>query len=501
MESLMSRARYGLQTTTRLFGTVVEQRVHWGPKHGRGSEWSEIPTPVEPTEFHPLPEARWTSSSDVEFRNANPDSSSPGRWEWSNGAGVEVQYERIEMKRARRTTGEAWGDVPLLVMMLILVVGMAQVNYVLSLWMGAQPAETRTMDPSPELIARLLKQEFGGGEQGPVARVQPSEFERTAPTFYLPAGSNGPMDKMGGGEVAGPEPKRAPPTQEPDEVKKPKKEGATDLVAEVDATDPLSTQAPGIDGLHPEPVDEGSDEETTLTSVERFVGWGFHDWLDVAEANDSADKEMTERLQLARELMKIDPDDPYALLTVAYYSYLSENYEMCRDLYHRYITLYPDDAAGWNNLALIYKRTGEYAEEERLYRRSMALDPENANTKNNLAVNLAHQGRYREAEEIMAALRPSPEELPYAELHRAKIAAEQGKDRKAYRHLKRALSGIEVMDTFHHIEFRQDIRLDPSLEALRGLPRTRRLLESTYGDDSPLKLGANRRAKSGVADG
>jgi len=200
-------------------------------------------------------------------------------------------------------------------------------------------------------------------------------------------------------------------------------------------------------------------------------------------------------------LMKIDPDDPYAILTVAYYSYLSENYEMCRDLYHRYITLYPDDAAGWNNLALTYKRTGEYAEEERLYRRSIALDPENSNTKNNLAVNLAHQGRYREAEEMMASLRPSPKERPYAELHRAKIAAEQGKERKAYRHLKRALAEIEVMDTFHHIEFRQDIRLDPSLSALRELRRTRRLLESIYGDDSPLNLGANRRDRSGVADG
>jgi Tfp pilus assembly protein PilF len=497
MESLMSRARHGLQTTTRLFGAVVEQCVQWGPKNGRSTAWTQIPAPVESTKFHPLAEARWSNNSDVEIRNANPIPSEPGRWEWSNGAGVEIEYERIEMKVARRTSGEAWGDVALLVMMLSLVVGMSQLNYIFRAWLGAQPVETHTMDPSPELIARLLKQEFGGGEHGPVARVQRTEFKRTAPTFYLPAGSNGPMDKVGGGEVAGPQPNRTPPAQDPVHAKALKRDGDVDLVAEVDAVDPLSTQDPGIEGLHPQPVEESSDEDSALTSVERFVGWGFHDWLDVAEANDTADKEMTERLRLARELMKIDPDDPFAMLTIAYYSYLSENYEMCRELYHRYITLYPEDAAGWNNLALTYKRTGEYAEEERLYRRSIALDPENSNTKNNLAVNLAHQGRYREAEEMMASLRPSPKERPYAELHRAKIAAEQGKDRKAYRHLKRALAEVDVMDTFHHIEFRQD----PSLSALRARRRTRRLLESVYGDDSPLKLGANRRARSGVADG
>ena len=185
----MSSARHGLQTTTRLFGGVVEQRVHWAPKNGRSTGWSEIPVPVESTEFHPLAECRWLNGQEVEIRNAFPVPSETDRWRWSNGAGVEVEYVRIEMMRARRTSGEAWGDVALLVMMLTLVVGMAQLNYVFRAWLGAQPSETRTMDPSPELIARLLQQEFGGGEQGPVARVQRTEFERTAPTFYLPAGS------------------------------------------------------------------------------------------------------------------------------------------------------------------------------------------------------------------------------------------------------------------------------------------------------------------------
>ena len=45
------------------------------------------------------------------------------------------------------------------------------------------------------------------------------------------------------------------------------------------------------------------------------------------------------------------------------------------------------------------------------------------------------------------------------------------------------------MDTFHHIEFRQDIRLDPSLNDLRKRPGVKALLRNTYGDNSPLTLG------------
>jgi Flp pilus assembly protein TadD len=221
----------------------------------------------------------------------------------------------------------------------------------------------------------------------------------------------------------------------------------------------------------------------------------------VAEADSGASKEMSDRLQLARDLMQIDPDQPFAILTVAYYAYLSENYELCRSLYARYIDLYPEDAAGWNNLALTYKRSGQYAEEERLYRRSLMLEPDNANTKNNLAVNLAHQGRFKEAESLMEGLNPSPSELPYAELHRAKIAAQQGKLRKAQRHLKAAVTQAHTMDTFHHIEFRQDIRLDPSLAPLRDKRATRRLLEDVYGDDSPLKLTHGRRHDGGGSRG
>jgi Tfp pilus assembly protein PilF len=103
---------------------------------------------------------------------------------------------------------------------------------------------------------------------------------------------------------------------------------------------------------------------------------------------------------------------------------------------------------------------------------------------NNLAVNLAHQGRYEEAEQIMAALEERSPDDPYADLHRAKIFAAQGKRRDAYRYLERALKGSRDLDTMHHIEFRQDIRLDPAFKDLRHEDRFARLLRDAYGSDA-----------------
>tara|TARA_B100000530_G_scaffold318383_1_gene250080 strand:- start:103 stop:1014 length:912 start_codon:yes stop_codon:yes gene_type:complete len=303
------------------------------------------------------------------------------------------------------------------------------------------------------------------------------------------------MDRAGGGEVLGDKERRAPPSIEEGQAVLEGKAKASSLeepvVALADAGEPLVQDVPK------EAADVGG-KRGLPTSVERFIGWGFHDWMD---ASNPEAAEIVEQLSLARELMKLDPDEPYAILTVAYFAYLSENYTLCQDLYRRYTDLYPEDAAGWNNLALTHKRAGEYQQEERLYRVALGLDPENSNTQNNLAVNLAHQGRFDEAEGMMESLRAAPEERPYANLHRAKIAAAQGKDRRAIRFLKRALKDVDAMDTLHHIEFRQDIRLDPALARLRKKPRVQRLLKEVYGGDSPIRLGQSPLRPRGSADG
>ena len=378
--------------------------------------------------------------------------------------------------------------------------GVGQLNYLVSAIVGDRIESETTLRPTPELIARLLMQEFSGEEQGVVARTERPDFNKRAPSFYLPAGSQGPMDTAGGGAVAGGEPIRTPPNTENQEHAE-AQAGQLDLVAQVIPVDDRATQSPGLEGMIPEPVEAQSDQASLPPSVEEFVGWGFHDWLDVAESDNPTTKEMRERLQLARDLMRIDPNDPFAILTVAYYAYLSENYVLCRDLYGRYVKLFPDDTAGYNNLALTFKRTGEYSEEEALYRLALAIDSANVSAKNNLAVNLAHQGRFVEAESIMSELSVMTPGEPYAELHRAKIAAAAGEKRRAYRHLKTALASAQDLDTFHHIEFRQDIRLDPSFDRMRHQPRFRRILEEAYGSDAALTIGLRHNQNRKVADG
>ena len=76
---------------------------------------------------------------------------------------------------------------------------------------------------------------------------------------------------------------------------------------------------------------------------------------------------------------------------------------------------------------------------------------------------------------------------PYADLHRSKIHAEMGHEDLALGYLEKALDGMDKLDTLHHIEFRQDIRLDPSFAKLRETHRFRTILSRYYGDDSPLQ--------------
>jgi hypothetical protein len=41
---------------------------------------------------------------------------------------------------------------------------------------------------------------------------------------------------------------------------------------------------------------------------------------------------------------------------------------------------------------------------------------------------------------------------------------------------------MKKLDTLHNIEFRQDIRLDPSFAKMRGEERFKKLLNRYYGD-------------------
>ena len=72
----------------------------------------------------------------------------------------------------------------------------------------------------------------------------------------------------------------------------------------------------------------------------------------------------------------------------------------------------------------------------------------------------------------------------------SKIYAAMGDDEQAYAYLEKALAGMAGLDdTLHHIEFRQDIRLDPAFAHLRQTRRFHAILTRYYGNDSPLQEG------------
>jgi hypothetical protein len=264
---------------------------------------------------------------------------------------------------------------------------------------------------TPEYIARLLKEDYGGSDRGLIDQSPgPDDLPTGMPSIYLPAGNRGPLDVLGGAEETAPEPVRRPHQDDPTRARhQPLKPQPVPTQEDSEPDDPsngvidpeiLRNSEEG--GLEPvDPADLPAEEER---------GWGFQDWLDANDDRAQKDQ-LRRRLELTRQRLRIDPEDPGALTQLGYYQYLAEDLEGCAKTYDRYIELYPDDAAGYNNLGLVYKRSGEYAREEGYYRMALALDPGDSYALNNLAVNLAHQQRFDEALATMDELqRPEPED-------------------------------------------------------------------------------------------
>jgi tetratricopeptide (TPR) repeat protein len=335
---------------------------------------------------------------------------------------------------------------------------------------------------SAEYLARLLRNDLEGEDQGVIAeQVERPRAEKKVENndLYMPAGGKGPVTRMGGAEETAPNPVRT--MSQEDQVA---------LPAEPEAEVKLAVEnGPEISRPNPEdplPVEPTEDKEGSQAAAEEHEGWGFPAWYDEEdERMDNFEIEMM--LRAAKSRLRIDPNDAAALSILSYYQYLAQDYDAAKKTYDKFIELFPEDAAGYNNKALIYKRLGEYQKEESLYRVALGLSPNDVTALNNLGVNLAHQKRFEEALEVMRQLEVLDPGDPYAELHRAKIHAEMGNDEEALRYLDKALSGMEKLDTLHHIEFRQDIRLDPSFEKLRNSYRFRAILDQYYGKDSPLQ--------------
>ncbi len=347
-----------------------------------------------------------------------------------------------------------------------------QINLFMQLLAGGGGGGGAVPEPSPEYIARLLEGDYQGADRGVIAEHSDRpQGGAEIKSFYLQPGSAGPTDRIGGAKTVGARHQDGDPNA---------KENASysEPLEELGATDrPDDPQ----DDVVAEAQDPGLDEETEDKAVEVNEGWGLNDWYDTEDARKDAG-EIQKQLDRSRQVLRIDPDDPYALSIRAYYEYLAMDQTAARKTYQHILKLYPEDSAAWNNVALTYKRDGDYKTEEEDYRISLLYGPEEPNTLNNLAVCVAHQGRYEEALAIMEQLETLSPDDPYAELYRAQIYAMMGKEEEAYRHLRNSLADMRKLDTLHNIEYQQDIRVDPAFEEMRKQDRFRKLLLRYYGD-------------------
>lgn len=357
---------------------------------------------------------------------------------------------------------------------------------------GENGREVMGIDVTAEYLARLLNEDYAGEDRGDLVDLKDMDrpdAEKKNNQHYMPAGNKGPVDKMGGADDTAPTPIRTPDIEEIP-IPKTKMERLAPLFAEEVGTpieqlpEPLDPEDGIADaGL----VEDGEDVDDPLDApAEEEEGWGIPDWYDEEDAAIE-ELEIDVMLKIARRRLRIDPDDAQALNILSYYQYLAEDFKAAEKTYDKYIELFPEEASGYNNKALIYKRLGQYEKEENLYRVALALEPADVTAMNNLAVNLSHQGRQEEALAIMSQLEILDKGDPYADLHRSKVYAEVGEDEQALHYLRKALEGMKVLDTLHHIEFRQDIRVDPSFAKLRETYEFRAILDEFYGEDTPLQ--------------
>ncbi len=367
-----------------------------------------------------------------------------------------------------------------LVMVMVTVIGL-QIRLLMLLFVTLFPPPEAPGPPEPsiEYLTRLLRGDTAGAEQGVVARVEHKVATETKiDSYYLPAGSAGPLTEPGGARRVGPQARSADPrTQQAEE--------AAIRIEELGATEALvpheAPEDPDIDDLADPLASPDGEQKEQLESMETRQGFGLTDWYDTEDAR--RDRNEVERtIELAHELLRLDPDNRYGLSIKSYYQYLAMDLAGAAATYDRLLQLDGTDGATWNNLALIYKRKGEYQKEEELYATSLMMEPNQPNTYINLALCYAHQGRFDEALATMEKVEVDLPDDPYADLHRAKIYALMGKEEESYRFLRKALTMMRKLDTLHNIEFQQDIRVDPAFDTMRETPRFKKLLTKYYGD-------------------
>jgi tetratricopeptide (TPR) repeat protein len=503
----VSSTRYALLISSSMFGELVDEV---SIPSGRGVQVGNSPTVVTPVPKGApyVCKVRWISSSTVRVTDGRGDVHLLGPEQEMNIRIGPLDVVLMLNAHAPLLRVEAWswkGSLGWLCVVLMVSMLSSQSTILYEnrcewfainaeMWVALRcPIQTQVTESGgisddylAEYMARLLRKDFDGSEEG---KFQPQKPRPVQPkldeSFFLPAGSKGPITDFGGAEDVGPEPIRAPPAEEKVASKKaPEETPVTPVESGTPMEETEPAEAPKSDGITDS--EEAVDENAEDVPVEEEEGWGIPDWYDASAVR--SERFETEYMKaVAKQQLEIDPDSAEALSILAYYQYLAEDFDEAFETYDKYIRLFPDETSGYNNKALVHKRKQEYAEEERLYRVALALQPLDVTAMNNLAVCLAHQGRYEEALSVMQQLEELDPGEPYADLHRAKIYADMGDEATAYRYLEQSLQGMKELDTLHHIEFRQDIRVDPSFRSMRETQRFHALLVRYYGDDAPIQ--------------
>jgi len=477
-----------------LNGNVIEDVVFGWPQpvvFGRDGDVS-LPVPAGAPFFARL---QWRSSTSaaVEDGRGRSYTLQPDQDVRVGAGDVELHLTLVRRYALRRVGAFApWGSMVWFAAVLATTQVTQQIELITAHrcdWFGIDcKSQDNGINGSPftaEYLARLLRKDFAGEEVGVLDRIERPPQPVATQSFYMPAGDHGPTTNAGGAAEVAKTPERGQEDRDPVRkiaAKKPRiiaTEGKGTAIEQAIASDAKDDRdADGADVKDPDQLDGDHNAEDK-------EGWGVRDWYDASDARVdqmAIDDTLTE----AHERLRIDPDDPDALSLLSYYQYLDQDYDGASQTYQHYIKLYPESAAGYNNHALVYKRRGDYRTEQALYQVALALSPDDVTALNNLAVNLAHQGQFDDALAIMKKLETLDPGEPYADLHRAKIYAAMGEDDIALTFLRKSLEGMKALDTLHHIEFRQDIRIDPAFAKLRETRAFRTLLLEYYGEDTPV---------------
>ncbi|AOW14074.1 hypothetical protein LPB072_15725 [Hydrogenophaga crassostreae] len=121
-----------------------------------------------------------------------------------------------------------------------------------------------------------------------------------------------------------------------------------------------------------------------------------------------------------------NPDDTYALATLAHWASQDQAWEAARDLLSRCVAIDPEDVQAWFNLGFTFERLEQFEEAERCFRRATERAPALDRAWYGLALALIAQDRLVEAVEVLQVNTRLQPMSPYGWYQLARVQADLG---------------------------------------------------------------------------